>query len=93
MNEDFNIVLKKIEAFKRKYFLYQLIRGFLIFSIIFIVFYAFFILLEFEFYLPASVRKIVFYTSMLFFIMFFVHSIIIPGFKIFGFALFRRRNL
>jgi hypothetical protein len=86
MNEDFNIVLKNIEAFKRKFFFVKLIRGFLTFTIFFIVFYSLFILLEFEFFLPPSVRKIVLYTSIIFFVLFFTHSIVLPVFKIIGFA-------
>ena len=84
MNADFNILVHKINAFKRKYILYQLIRGILMVSLLFIVFYLVLNFLEYRFYMPSAWRKILFLTSLLFFGMVSIRFILFPGLQLLG---------
>lgn len=66
MNSDFNILINKINAFKKKYVLFQILRGILVVFLLFIFIYFIFNAIEYEFFLPSLWRRIFFLTTVLF---------------------------
>lgn len=66
MNTDFNILVKKIDAFRKKYFLYQFIRGLLLFSLIFVILFLFVNIIEYKLFMSSEWRRLLFIASMVF---------------------------
>ena len=62
---NYNILITRLDAFIRKYYLNQLIRGILFSSAILISAYLLFSLLEYRFYFSEAVRKVLFYSFLL----------------------------
>lgn len=58
---DYHILIKKIDAFARKYYLNQMIRGGLIVLSVFLTVFLIFNYLEFKYYFPPTVRTTLFY--------------------------------
>jgi hypothetical protein len=58
---NYQLLLQKLDAFIRKYYLNDIIRGGLFFSAVIVSTYLIFSYLEYRFYLPAVARKIIFY--------------------------------
>jgi hypothetical protein len=66
MNTDFNILVKKIDAFRKRYHLYQFLRGLILFLIVFVILFLLINLLEYQLYMPSAWRRIMFITSVIF---------------------------
>ncbi len=64
-NSNYNILITKLDAFIRKYYLNQLIRGILFSAAILLSAYLLFSLLEYRFYFSEAVRKVLFYSFLL----------------------------
>lgn len=79
MKNDFNILQKKLDAFRRKYLFYQLARGILIFGALFIVSFIVVNLLEYFLYMPQLWRRILFFTTLLFNGLLAVRYILFPA--------------
>lgn len=66
MTENFNILVNKLNSFKLKYYLYQLIKGLVLSAVVLIVLFTAFSLVEYFVYLSSEIRKIIFYGFILF---------------------------
>lgn len=84
MKDDFNILEKKLGAFRRKYLLYQFLRGGLLVGALFILLFTVINLLEYSLYMPQVWRKIIFLSSLLFFILLVIRYVIFPGLQLTG---------
>ncbi len=84
MNADFNILVHKIDSFRRKYILYQLVRGILLVFLLFIVFYVILNFLEYSFYMSSAWRRNLFLTFLLFFGLVTLRFILFPGMQLLG---------
>jgi hypothetical protein len=82
MNEELNILLKKLEKFKRKYFLFRLIRSFIYYSIFLISIVTVFIFFESKLYLHPNIKKALLYFNIFLFAVFFSHSALLLIFKV-----------
>ena len=60
--ENYTLLINKLDAFIRKYYINKLIRGFLYFTGLILIMFLVFSLLEHEFYFPGFVRKIFFFS-------------------------------
>lgn len=66
MNPDFNIVVNKISAFKRKYLFHKILKGFLVVLLLSILIFFFLNILEYNLFMPSGWRRILFLTTVLF---------------------------
>lgn len=78
MNQDFNILVKKIKLFRKKFLFYQLLRGFILFTTVFLVLFFLINIVEYQFYMPAEGRKVVFFSSMVFLSLIFLRYVLYP---------------
>lgn len=84
MNSDFNILEKKLDAFRRKYLLYQFIRGGLIVGALFILFFVTVNLLEYNLFMSQVWRKILFFSTLLFFGLLTMRYVFFPAAQLIG---------
>ena len=84
MNTDFNILVKKIESFRNKFFLFQFLRGLLIFLIVSVVLFVAVNLLEYSLYLSSEWRRILFLSSVLFSGIVFIRYVGFTGLQLSG---------
>lgn len=59
--KNYQLLLQKLDAFIRKYYLNSIIRGFLFFAAVVLSAYLLFSFLEYKFYFSSAVRKLLFY--------------------------------
>ena len=79
MNKDFNILVKKIKLFRKKFFLYQLLRGLILLTTVFLVLFLLVNIVEYQFYMPAEWRKVVFFSSLVFIALILLRYVLYPG--------------
>lgn len=84
MNSDFNILNRKIKAFRKKYTLYQVLRGLMMTILLFIGAWLLLNFLEYKLYMPSRWRKILFLTNLLFFGLVFLRYVIYPAMQFLG---------
>ncbi len=78
MTENFNILVNKLNSFKLKYYSYQLIKGLVLTTVVLLVLYTAFALLEYFVYLSSESRKILFFAFIIFGVLLIVQFIGIP---------------
>ncbi|MCY1721884.1 hypothetical protein OU798_16135 [Prolixibacteraceae bacterium Z1-6] len=66
MTENFNILVNKLNSFKLKYYLFQLVKGLVLSAIILLLLYTVFSVVEYFVYLSSDVRKLIFYGLIIF---------------------------
>jgi hypothetical protein len=83
MTKDFNILVKKISAFRNRYYFYKITEGFIITSFLLVTVFTLFSFLEYFIYLDSDIRKVIFYGFIVFGFLLTVQFIIIPLLKLF----------
>jgi hypothetical protein len=83
MNSDYNILLKKIDSFIRKYYFNRILKGFLLSLAVYISWYLLVILAEYFGRFSVSVRTFLFTVSIIIYILVFINLILIPALKLF----------
>lgn len=78
MTESFNILVNKLNAFKKKYYLYQLIRGVVLSVLVLTVIYTSFSIIEYNVYLSTEIRKVSFLGFLVFCLLLMIRFIGIP---------------
>lgn len=84
MNTDFNILVKKIDAFRKRYHLYQFLRGFILFLIVFVILFLIINILEYQLYMPSEWRRIMFITSVIFLSLIFLRYVLFSVLQLSG---------
>ena len=84
MNSDFNILVNKIDAFRKRYHIYHFLRGLILFLLLFVILFLFINLIEYKFYLPSAWRRILFITSVLFLSLIFLRYVFITALQASG---------
>ncbi len=83
MTKDFNILVKKINAFRNRYYTYKITEGLFITLFLLLTFFTLFSILEYFIYLNSYVRKVIFYGFLLFGLLLSIQFVIIPFLKLF----------
>ncbi len=81
MSENFNILVNKLNSFKLRYYTYKLLKGVLITIFLILGFFTAFSLTEYFVYFSAEVRKIVFFSFIIFSVLLIIQLIGVPLFK------------
>lgn len=84
MTNDFNIFVKKIEAFRKRYHLYHFLRGLILFLLLFLLLFIFINILEYQLYMPSEWRRVMFITSFLFLLLIFLRYVFFTGLQAAG---------
>ncbi len=82
MTESFNILVNKLNSFKRKYYFYQLLKGFVSTIFLLLVVFTLFSVVEYFVYLSAEIRKIVFFGFLIFASLLVLQFIVFPVLKL-----------
>ncbi len=82
MTENFNILVNKLNAFKLKYYFYQILKGLLIVLFLLLALYIAFSVIEYIIYLPSGYRKILFFGYVIFGALIFLQFVGIPLLKL-----------
>lgn len=82
MTKSFNILISKLNSFKRKYYSYKLLKGLVLTLFFLLAVYTLFSLIEYMVYLSADVRKIIFFGFLIFAGLLVVQFIAIPILKL-----------
>lgn len=82
MTENFNILVHKLNSFKLRYYLYQLLKGVILSFFILLVMFVLFSLVEYFIYLPSVYRKFIFYGFTVFGFLLFIQFITVPLLKL-----------
>ena len=82
MTESFNILVNKLNSFKRKYYSYKLLKGFVITLFFLLAVYTAFSIVEYFVYLSVDVRKVIFFGFLIFALLLVLQFIGIPLLKL-----------
>jgi len=82
MSEKFNILVQKLNSFKLKYYSYKLFKGLVISLLSVLIVFTAFSVIEYLVYLSSEVRKIVFFSFIIFSAFLLIQFIGIPLLKI-----------
>ena len=82
MTENFNILVNKLNSFKRKYYTFKLLKGLVLTVFFLLAVFTAFSTIEYFVYLSAEVRKIVFFGFLIFALLLIVQFIGIPLLKL-----------
>ena len=82
MTENFNILVHKLNSFKFRYYLYQLLKGLLLTFFLLLVLFVLFSLVEYFVYLSSNYRKLIFYGFTFFGFLLFIQFIAVPLLKL-----------
>jgi len=80
MSETLHILLQKLDRFIRRYYLNRLIKGALLFGAGFLVLFILFVSIEYFGYLDSTIRRLLFYSFVLFNGYVFIRYVLIPFF-------------
>ncbi len=83
MTENFNILVNKLKAFRFKYYLFRIIKGFVITLFILLALYTLFSVIEYFVYLSSPIRKGLFYGFVIFGALLAIQFILVPVLKLF----------
>ncbi len=83
MTKNFNILVNKLNSFKRKHYTYKLVKGLVMTIFILLAIYTMFSLIEYLVYLSTDIRKIVFFGFIVFASLLVIQFIGIPLLKLF----------
>lgn len=79
MNQDFNILVKKVKLFRNKFLFYQFLRGILLFTTLFLVLFFLVNIAEYQFYMSSEWRKAIFFSSAIFLFLIFIRYVFFWG--------------
>jgi len=82
MTDKFNILVDKLNKFRRKFCFYKLIRGILLTLLTSFVAYTLISVIEYFAYLPSLARTFIFYSELVLFILLFILLILSPLFQL-----------
>ena len=82
MTKDFNILVKKINAFRNRYYIYKISEGFFITLFLLLTIFTLFSVLEYFIFLNSDIRKVIFYGFILFGSLLTIQFIILPLLKL-----------
>ncbi len=82
MTKNFNILVNKLNAFKRKYYSFKLIKGLVLTLFILLALFTAFSLIEYLVYLSSEMRKIIFFGFLIFSLLLLLQFIVVPLLKL-----------
>ena len=86
MDKNYKQFVDKLNLYIRKFYYYQLVRGLMLFVLLFVVYYIFISALEYFNYFDPFVKLVIAVVTLLFTLFIFVYFLLIPVIKLFGFG-------
>jgi len=84
MDKNYKQFVDKLNLYIRKFYLYQLVRGLILFVLLFVVYYSFISILEYFNYFDPFIKLIIIGFSLLFTFIIFIYFLLIPSLKLLG---------
>lgn len=84
MDKNYKQFVDKLNLYIRKFYLYQLVRGLILFVLLFVVYYSFISTLEYFSYFEPFIKLIIIGFSLFFTLFIFVYFLFIPSLKLLG---------
>ncbi len=88
MTTEYNILLNKIDEFRRKFYLNKILRGTFLSIIIYVVSFYLFSFIEYLTYFSIPVRTVIFYSLVIFYVFLLIDFVLLPVFQYFKIAKF-----
>ncbi len=82
MTESFNILVDKLKLFRRKFYIYKLVKGFLLTLLVSILVYTLLSVIEYLAYLPSPARTFIFYAAIVFLAVMILQFVFVPFFQL-----------
>lgn len=86
MDKNYKQFVDKLNLYIRKFYYYQLVRGLMLFLLLFVVYYIFISALEYFNYFDPYVKFLIAVVTLLFTLFIFVYFLLIPAIKLLGFG-------
>lgn len=84
MDKNYKQFVDKLNSYIRKFYLYQLIRGLILFILLIIVYYSLVSTLEYFNYFNPNIKLAIIVVTILFTLFIFIYFLIVPGIKLLG---------
>lgn len=84
MNPDFNIVVNKLNAFRKKYLFHKIVKGLLVVLLLSVLIFLFLNILEYKLFMSSGWRKILFLTATLFLTFISIVYVLVPILELIG---------
>lgn len=84
MDKNYKHFVDKLNAYIQKFYFYQLVRGLLLFVLLFLLYYSFITLLEYLNYFDPRIKAVILIVTLFFTLVIFVYFVIIPVIKLLG---------
>ena len=84
MDKNYKQFVEKLNAYIQKFYLYQLVRGFILFVLLFLSYYSFISLLEYLSYFDPKIKLIIILVTLFFTFVIFIYFVFIPVIKLIG---------
>ncbi|MFY9152228.1 MAG: hypothetical protein WAO52_09450 [Prolixibacteraceae bacterium] len=84
MDKNYKQFVNKLNAYIRKFYLYQLIRGFILFIVVTALYFSLISLLEYFSYFDPKVKLYIFILTILLTFFIFIYFLVVPILKLFG---------
>ena len=82
MTNNFNILVKKLNSFRLKFYTYKLLKGLVFTVFILLLLFTVFSVVEYFVYLSTDIRKIIFFGFLIFILLLFLQFITLPVLKL-----------
>lgn len=82
MTESFKILVERLNIFRRKFYLFKLVKGLLITLLVSVVLFTLISLIEYFSYLPSLARGFIFYSAAILFVVMVIQFILVPVFQL-----------
>lgn len=79
MKTDFNILVHKIDAFRKRYHLFHFLRGLILFLLVVLILFFLLNIIEYQLYMSTEWRRIIFISSLLFITVIFFRYVFFTG--------------
>ncbi len=84
MDKNYKQFVDKLNSYILKFYLYQLIRGLILFILLFIVYYSFISTLEYFNYFDTTIKLLIVVVTLFFILFIFSYFLLVPTIKLFG---------
>jgi len=84
MDKNYKQFVDKLNSYIRKFYLYQLIRGLILFILLIIAYYSLVSTLEYFNYFNPNIKMVIIVVTLLFTLFIFIYFLVVPGIKLLG---------
>ena len=84
MDKNYKQFVDKLNSYIRKFYLYQLMRGLILFILLIVAYYSLISALEYFNYFNPNIKLVIIIITLLFTLFIFIYFLVVPGIKLLG---------